>query len=198
MLTIGILHGCRQNKTIFEQLMVKYVKKLKAMNVEAKWIFIEGQYDYISETGETKGKMWYSELLNIETIGIENIFTDSIIATMTFIDNIVTQNKVDILLGFSQGGNVVSTYLKSVRNEQIKCAIIMAGYDFPIYRSITSTVPVLYITSEYDEIVPPKHTLIGYDNLTTMYHDKGHKVCQASDFCSVVMKWLYSEMKKID
>lgn len=190
MVTIGVLHGCRQDKGTMQSLMRNYSKRLKVLGVDAKWVFMEGQYNYINDQGEVQGKMWYKDPLILEDIGTVNMSAETIEDTVNYIDTVVKEHCIDVLIGFSQGGNAVSTYLKTIGGEGVRCAIIMAGYDYPMFANTVSNTPLLYITSDSDTIVPPEHLIAGNRTTDILHHDQGHKICQSRAHCTAVMGWL--------
>lgn len=61
---------------------------------------------------------------------------------------------IHVLLGFSQGANVVDTFLAYKGNPRIKCAVIMSGYSLVDPKRVSHTIPVLGVISEIDDIVP--------------------------------------------
>lgn len=158
-IVIGVLHGCRQDSVVFQRLFKDYVNKFQN-KLDVSFVFIDAQYPH-----EDDGKMWYKNQLHLNEIGVTNFPMEDIEHTINYIDNQIEMHHIQILIGFSQGGNVVSTYLKLRQNNQINLAIIMAGYDFPILSTVQVNIPTLYIGSDRDEIVPIKHIISGYSNL---------------------------------
>ena len=174
------LHGNRQSKEIFENVLTntllraykRYHKDTTNPNI-MEWQFMEAPFPH-SETGRT----WYNKELTLSDIGYMSFSEDLTCDTLNMLDTYIKTHEIDILVGFSQGGNVVDTYLRH-RPNTIKCAVLFSGYSL-----ITSIPPVyphtsiLNVVSEQDNIVPvtfipefPKHQFTN-----TIYHDKGHKI----------------------
>ena len=93
------------------------------------------------------------------------------------VNRCIKENNINVLLGFSQGGNVVDTFLQHRPHQQIKKAIIMSSYSLnEVVKNKVDDVEVLNVTSECDLIV--KHTLFpkNYNKLLHITHNKGHKI----------------------
>jgi len=184
-IVIGVLHGCRMNGIMFEQLFREYIKKTQSkMNVS--FVFIDGMYDHSDH-----GKMWYENQLHLSDIGKLDLPMSDIEKTMCYIDEQIESNHIQVLMGFSQGGNVISTYLKLRQNSNINLAIIMAGYDFPMLSDVSVKIPILYIGSDQDQIVPMEYIVTGYSNIDVLKHDKGHVINCKRSFVSMVVNWMY-------
>lgn len=163
-MNILCLHGCRQNKKIFKQLMEVFITKS-----ENTFFFIDGLYNHSQQ-----GKMWYRRELQLKDIG-KMIHDPSL--TMKTIDQIndeITKNNIDMMIGFSQGANVIDTYLQLTHDDRIKRAILMSGYSF-VGISRNCITPVITICSETDDIVDPKYNPY-FINSENIVHNKGHKM----------------------
>lgn len=186
-MNVGILHGCRQDNIMMKSLFKDYEKKIKSKCPGTNFFYLEGQYPHVDS-----GKMWYQTHLDLERIGTDDIPESDIIDTMQYVDNFVKENNINILVGFSQGGNVVSSYLRLYDcSWTIKCAIIMAGYDFPRYQGIQIDIPVLFIGSESDSIVNIDLKPFNCSNMKIMLHEKGHIICQRGSFITEISNWLF-------
>jgi len=168
-MNILCLHGCCQNVEILKNLLRDYIK-LSTPNTQ--WYFIEGKYNH-----SRCGKTWFYPELSLDQIGKDVIEMNEINNILNDIDIYIKENKINVLIGFSQGGNVVDCYLRLFKND-IKCAIIYAGYTFPQLVKLQNSInlPILYITSENDEIVPTELRPTDYENMILLLHDKGHKI----------------------
>lgn len=190
MYSIGVLHGCRQDKIIIESLLKDYVKKIKKYtNNDCKISYLDGQYDHTD-----KGKMWYKTTLDLGRIGTDDISESDIDETLNYINSFVKENNINILIGFSQGGNVVSTYLR-LRNKDkhIVSAAIISGYDFPRYLdNEIDNVNLVTVYSESDNIVDYRLTpkSKGLDKILT--HLKGHKIYSGGKFITNFIESLLS------
>jgi len=143
------------------------------------FIDIEGQYDY-----EFGNKMWYRTCLDIDEIGKSDIPESEINKTMLYVDKFVKENELDGLIGFSQGGNVVDTYLRtSNKNCQIKYAIIFNGYTFPLYWELEPVVKFAELVfGKDDEIVPPRTLCRNYKFAYINVNEIGHKIITCKPF----------------
>lgn len=181
-LSIGVLHGCCQNSEMAKNLFRDYVKKIKLVQPTAKFYFIEAQYEH-----SEKGKMWYRTQLELNRIGSNDIPDSDVIETLQYIENIVREKSINCLIGFSQGGNLVSTYLRLCNNDlHIQRAAIISGYDFPKYTNnpIGSLTSLVFVTSDFDEIVKSNLTPTTDTKNFTLKHEKGHIICTRSSFIS--------------
>lgn len=157
---------------MFESILKPLVKF--GEKYDTQFYFIEGMYDYIDH-----GKTWYNKPLVIEDIGKITYDGELIKECMIQIDQFVIENDINALLGFSQGGNVVDTYLRSdcLGKMKIEKVVIISGYSFvyPTEISLLQT-PLLSIFSANDEIVRPEFKPVFYKNIEEIEHDKGHKI----------------------
>jgi len=99
--------------------------------------------------------------------------------TLCDIDALIAEHNITVLLGFSQGGNVVDTYLAYRNNPNIKCAVIMSSYAL-VDEDRSSlmekvNIPVLTVSSAADVVVPQTLTPI-YPTTFALEHDKGHRL----------------------
>jgi predicted esterase len=192
-MNVGVLHGCRQSSDVISSLLNDYRKKLKTYDPSTNFFFLEGPFNY-SEFG----KMWYQTELRLEGIGTDDIPESDIETTLDYLSAFVKTNRINSLIGFSQGGNVIDTYLRLRNNDtHIQTAIIMSGYGFPRYESLLVSIPVLFIASQSDDIVPFSLLPLGYTNKTQMEHDKGHKIQLKKSFVNDVAKWLIKVTESI-
>jgi len=162
------LHGCNQTQEMFQRLMKNYIR-LGEKQYNLKFHFTEAKYDH-----PLGGKTWYNKPLNVSDIGTieynEKLVSDAL-------DNIVLlvkENNISVLLGFSQGANVVDTFL-TYRPGLVERAVIMSGYSLVDPDRKTSNIPVMIVSSEQDTVVPCKLNP-RYEKTSTLVHDKGHKL----------------------
>jgi len=163
-MNILCLHGCRQTGDIFRKLL-----KFFTRDTIHNYFFVDAPYEH-----SEKGKMWFKRELLISEIGIITHDLVGIDNTIMQINNVITQNNINMLLGFSQGANIVDTYLQLTNDKRIKKAILISGYSFPNIKR-TFDIPVIIVNSTVDDIVNPKYTPV-YPNSTKYIHDKGHKI----------------------
>lgn len=180
MLNIGILHGCFQNSEIVSVLMKDYIKKIKSgTNDQVAFHFLNAQYKH-----PDKGLMWYETVLDLDRIGTNDIPDTDVQNTLDYVESWIMSNQITILIGFSQGGNVVSTYLRLRNNDRhISTAAIISGYDFPRYTDYSIPyIGLILVHSEEDKVVDYRLT-----PKTSLYHcilkhEKGHIICCRSSF----------------
>jgi predicted esterase len=185
------LHGCNQTKEMFESILKPLIeiatKYGKDNKITINFHFIEAKYDH-----PAGGKTWYKRPLEVEKIGSIQMDHDLVDSTLDELDGTIDSLNINVLLGFSQGGNVVDTYLVNAQHNanKIKCAIIMSGYDLvDTNRNTNVLVPVLNVCSDIDTIVPSKFMPI-YQNMTVKKHDKGHKLPTSRPFLREIVEFI--------
>jgi len=166
------LHGCNQTKEMFESIMKNFVN-ICSKDSRFSVTFIEA--DYVHPDG---GYTWYHVPLVVKDIGIIAYSEELVKPTMIKLQEIIKEKNINVLLGFSQGGNVVDVYLKYFNNDGlIKKAVIMSSYSLVNNNEPQiSNVPVLNIVSKSDEIVPYNLHPKSYQNSFLIEHEKGHKI----------------------
>ena len=207
-MNVLFLHGCRQNSEIYMQIMSNYIKMISKLAPGSKFYGLDGPFQYNGELenhlnqkglsavnlGESS-RMWYETVLRIESIGFDNTPHEHIIFTLDYLEMKIELHDIDILIGFSQGANLVDTYVRLRNlNSKIKKVIIFNGYTFPRYETLLPNVQKgIIVTSQSDEIVPP-HTLCNnYLNSSYFEHEKGHKIKTNNSFIRTVVQSLISE-----
>ncbi len=164
------LHGCCQTQEIFEKLMKTYIR-LGEKQYNLKFHFTEAKYDH-----PDGGKTWYNRPLVVGDIGTITYSEDLVKDTLEDIYQLIETNNIDVLLGFSQGGNVVDTFMAYKEHKNIKGVVIMSGYSLINEKEdIEYDTPTLAVTSKADTVVPFDLTKKLYPNYI-LEHDKGHKV----------------------
>lgn len=181
---VAFLHGCCQTNEMFKSLSKEYKEMLRKKYKDCDFVYIEGQYDH-SRTGKT----WYKTELDLSLIGTDHIPDVHINETLDYVESIIRHEGVSILVGFSQGGNVIDTYLRwRNADSHIKSALILNGYSFPRYHHLTPTVDLLvYVSSENDEIVNHELLHTNYTSIVTFQHDKGHKLNTSKPFVRTIV-----------
>lgn len=167
------LHGCNQTQAMFESILKNFMK-LGEKQYNLKFHFTEAKYDH-----PLGGKTWYNKPLNVPDIGSIQYDPDLVTSTLDEIGEIVKEKNINVLFGFSQGANVVDTFLhyKDLKEyPSIKCALLFSGYGFVDTNRNLVDIPVYEIISESDDIVPTKFNPTEYSKAQIMQHDKGHKL----------------------
>lgn len=188
VINILCLHGCNQTQTMFSGLMKSAMEiattYCKGKKMSIVWHFTEAKYDH-----SLGGKTWYNVELDVPKIGTIEMNHDMVDSTLDDIDRLINELHIDVLWGFSQGGNVVDTYLVN-RQNQIKCAVIFSGYDLvDANRNKTIQTPVMNVCSDADTIVPSQFIPI-YANMTVKKHDKGHKLPTSKPFIREIIEFV--------
>lgn len=167
--TINVLclHGCNQTQSMFESLMKNFIR-LGEKQYNLKFFFTEGKYDH-----PLGGKTWYNKPLNVADIGTIEYDCDLVTETLDDIATIIREKNISVLFGFSQGANVVDTFLQHRDCSMIRCAVMLSGYALVDPDRKVVDIPVLTVVSESDEIVPTKWNP---DTAHKMTHEKGHKL----------------------
>ena len=163
------LHGCNQTKEMFESVMKNFVN---IVSKDPKFSVTFIQADYLHPDG---GYTWYHVPLVVKDIGVIAYSEDLVKPTMDNIQQIITEKNINVLLGFSQGGNVVDVYCKYFnQNKQIKKAIIMSSYSLCNENEPQiSDIPVLNVVSESDVVVPHNLYPKSYVESYLIKHEKG-------------------------
>jgi predicted esterase len=164
------LHGCNQTEEMFRALMKDYVK-IGEKQYNLKFYFIEAKYDH-----PLGGKTWYKRPLNVSDIGSVGCDEDLTADVLNDLCDEIEKKGITTLLGFSQGANVVDTFLAYKGHPGVNAAVLMSGYSLIDCNRKTLDVPMLAVVSEKDEIVPHKYTPTAYKTIETIKHDKGHKL----------------------
>ena len=173
IITMGCLHGCNQTASMFQNLLKQFNEKAGKSNI--RLVFLEAQYDH-----PLGGKTWYSIPLDVQDIGTAPLDLEQAAPTMELVDKFVAEHGVQVLLGFSQGANVVDTWF-ALRpdQQQVKTAVLLSGYSFVNTESMTrSCRACLNVTSSSDQVVKAIFApTVGYPNVVAAeVHDKGHKI----------------------
>lgn len=181
------LHGCCQTKDILEKIMKEYIR-LGEKQYNLKYYFAEAKYNH-----PDGGKTWYSKPLIIENIGKVEYDKDLTDPTLDYIEELINELDIKVLFGFSQGGNVVDTFINYRDNPNIKAVVILSGYSF--YNStstnmVNHNIPVLGVASMSDTIVP--FALTPGDNI--LVHNKGHKVPTRKSFIRRILKFMQTQL----
>ncbi len=170
------LHGCNQTEEVFRGLLRHFIK-LGEKQYNLKFHFIEAKYDCLQG-----GKTWYNRQLDVAEIGSIPYEYDLVNDTLDDIGKIIKEKNINVLLGFSQGGNVVDTFLgyRDLNNyPNIKCAVILSGYSLvanPKFLRYNPNIPILGVVSDIDTIVLPKFNPTHYQETSLLKHEKGHKI----------------------
>lgn len=185
------LHGCNQTQEMFAQLLKHYIR-IGEKQYNLKFYFTEAKYDH-----PLGGKTWYQQPLNVADIGKIEYSKELVGDTLDDISRIIAEKNITVLLGFSQGANVVDTFLKYQKHD-IRRAVLMSGYSLVVTKLFPEesgllpestfakqkgentpiNVTAMNVISDADTVVP-SHLCPGGYNVSrqrTLKHDKGHKL----------------------
>lgn len=167
------LHGCCQSKDMLQSVLKNFIEICKKdKEVTFNFVFVQAEYPH-----PDGGFTWYHVPLVVKDIGKIKYSPELVNPTLDSIDKIIKENNINVLMGFSQGGNVVDCYLKYREHPQIKKAVIMSSYSL-INDSEPSVldVKVLNVVSKIDEVVPWNLYPKNYVDAQLIEHEKGHKI----------------------
>lgn len=148
------------------------------------WHFIEAKYDH-----SQKGKMWYSKEFEVSDIGIIKLDHSIVDNTLDELDTVISNLKIDVLLGFSEGSNLVDTHILNKSNS-IKCCVIFSGYSFVDTNRKQIDIPMMNVCSDIDEIVKIQFMPI-YKNMIVKKHNMGHKIPMSKPFIREIIEFVY-------
>lgn len=175
------LHGCCQDAAMFESILTDYIK-IGGKSHKLVFHFLEGAYE-----DPLRGKTWYSRPLDVAAIGTIAFDKDLVASAMAQLDKAIDETGATVLLGFSQGGNVIDTYLHHYGGtSKIERAVLCSTYPLVSWTASSAAVydqrppldlPVLSVYSSIgDDITPAAFQPMAYTPLRTMTHTKGHKM----------------------
>lgn len=170
MTRVLCLHGCNQSEEMLRSL-IKGWKKIPTQN-SLELHFLQGVRKH-----RLGGYTWYEEDLDVDQIGSIGYSEDLVGPCLERVHAFIVEHNITALLGFSQGGNVVDTYLSRYEGKTpVQRAVILSGYELVDPDRKNLTTPVLSYYSEADEIVLPKFRPTHYDNLIEIPHANAHKL----------------------
>jgi len=167
------LHGCNQTEEMFRGLLKQFIK-LGEKQYNLKFHFTEAKYDH-----PIGGKTWYNRPLEVEKIGYIEYEEELVKDCIDDLGKIIKEKNIHVLFGFSQGANVVDTFLGYQNLEDyptLKCSVILSGYSLVDPNRKPIDISVLGVISENDDIVLAKFNPTCYKQTSVLKHDKGHKL----------------------
>lgn len=168
MINILCLHGCNQSEDMLRSILKTLIKIGNKCDIQ--FHFIQAMYEH-----SLGGYTWYEKELDVSEIGNIQLDGSMISSCMKQVHEYITKHDITVLLGFSQGGNVVDTYLNEYPDSPINRALIFSGYELVNQERKKLKVPLLSFYSEMDDIVPSKHRPSNYQVLYEEKHLKGHR-----------------------
>lgn len=164
------LHGCNQSEEMFRSL-IKGWKKIPEQNG------LELHYLQAHRSHHLGGYTWYEKDLDVAQIGTIEFSNELTKQCLERVHKYIAENNITALIGFSQGGNVVDTYLSRYEGRTpVDRGVIMSGYELVDPDRKMLETPVLSYYSEADEVVPAKFRPTHYVSLTEIHHTNAHRL----------------------
>ncbi len=182
------LHGCNQTVEMFQSILKDWIK-IGGNSHGLVFHFLEAAYDH-----PDGGKTWYCRPLEVDKIGSIDMDHDLIRSAMEDLDAKIKEVGASVLLGFSQGGNVVDSYLAHYNKEGlIKRAVLCSTYPLVEDRRPNDQIPIVSVFSEADTIVPPSCRPTAYTEIEEITHSKGHKIVTSKPVIRRICAFMASE-----
>lgn len=207
--TILVLHGCCQGNLIpskggEEKLdIMSYGKVLwKKLGKDNRIVFARAPYLYLEEDGTQRGLHWYQDQLDVADIpGGIPYDPERHYSTLESLHKTIEQVGADVLIGFSQGSNVIDTYLThygGVEGEGcISRAVLFSGYGFTCEGEISRrvvTTPTLFVGCPQDNIVPWPPRFVSYERFECWQHagnkNNPHVLPSKKPFINDIVEWI--------
>jgi len=188
-INILALHGCHQTVPLFKNMIKYFVDKLVESNMNI--YFLEAKYDHPGQKKfpNWKNKTWYAKPLDIDEIGKIPYSPNLVNDVMDDIESAITKFNINILVGYSQGANVVDTYLGYRNDDRIKCAILFSGYSLVDQMRGLADCPILVVHSENDKIVLFRYKPSKYNNIEIYFHNDEHNFPSKVHIDNIIL-WL--------
>jgi predicted esterase len=168
------LHGCCQSEEMFRSLLKTWIR-IGEKDHDLEFHFLQATTPH-----SNGGWTWYTKELDVSAIGTLQYDPDMQNPCLDRVHAYVREHKIDVLLGFSQGGNVVDTYLyKYDMCGPVQRGVIFSGYEMLLSGDRVRPglgAPMLSVYSDADEIVPSKFRPKHYLALAEFAHTKGHRL----------------------
>lgn len=182
-LKVLCLHGCCQSGEAIAHYMKNLIKICESLaNID--FVFLDAQYDH-----SVKGRHWFPEQLEIEKIGKIAISDVTWGPTLDYVEEAITTQQPDVVIGFSQGANVLDTYLSKKDSYGIKRAVLFSGYSLMDDERKPRDLPVLVVHGTNDEVVPfelyPR-----YPHTRLIEHTKGHALPSSKPVLREIAKFI--------
>lgn len=178
------LHGCNQSEAMLRSLLKGWKKIPAQHNLELH--YIQGAREH-----HLGNYTWYEEDLDVDQIGTAELRADLVGPCLERVHAYICAHKITALLGFSQGGNVIDTYLSRYEGlTPIRRAVILSGYELVDPGRKMLATPLLSYYSEADTIVPAKFRPKNYEHLIEVAHDNAHKLPKGNPTIRKLCKFL--------
>lgn len=171
-----VLHGCRQG-TLLRGIIdiASYGKKLwSKLRKHYRVVFVFAPHDFVdSETQEKRGKHWFEKQLEVKDIPLGIAFSDDLTSiTLDRLHATISSFDARVLIGFSQGSNVIDTYLAHHENPHpIDSVVLFSGYGFVCDNRKQVEVPCLMVGCSEDNVVPWPPIYMSYETEERIEHE---------------------------
>jgi predicted esterase len=191
-----VLHGCCQGTLLRGTIdIASYGKKLwHKLSKHYRVVFAFAPHVFVdAETGKERGKHWFAKQLEVDQIPVGIPYSEEL--TSTTLDRLhATIGTFDarVLIGFSQGSNVIDTYLAHHPDTHpVDCVVLFSGYGLTCDDRKEVDVPCMMVGCPEDDVVPWPPRFVSYETIETIEHDgtannKHVMPKRASDFTKVV------------
>lgn len=204
--TVLVLHGCCQGNLIpspsgEEKIdIMSYGKVLwKKLGKTRRIVFARAPYLYLEENGMPRGLHWYPDQLDVADIPKGIPYNPKRhYPTLESLHKTIEQVGVDVLVGFSQGANVIDTYLAHYNEPfPLSHAVLFSGYGFTCEGEITRrvvTTPTLFVGCPDDNIVPWPPRFVSYEHFECWEHagnkNNPHVLPSKKPFVNDIIEWI--------
>lgn len=205
MMKVLVLHGCCQTGQAIAGYMRSGIRKF-GEKAGIEYVFIDAPYPH-QDGGLTwtdppldVSSIWSGETALEATPGILPNY-DILDATFDLIRRKIDENKIEAILGFSQGSFVAYEFMRYCPHPNIKRIVAIAGYPFLTDTYETLPVDLLNVVHPFDSVVP---ATLAYPNANKVYrleHNnksltepdrQGHVMPTRASHCRSIVNFLLS------
>lgn len=185
-----VFHGYGQSAAIAKE---KWDPSFKKLGILAT--YLEGPLDVVNRKGEA-AKGWFTWESSEEIYKAKKY--DHVSDTLIFIDDFIRSNgPFDNIIGYSQGGTILSIYLDRypIMLDNIKRVVIISSYRplDPQWYRINSKLDckTMLVMGELDEIVPMKYTKDIFHSVDETYiHNGAHIIPTNKVFIDILRSFM--------
>jgi len=194
MTKVLVLHGYGQLVIDVEKKWARTFKKIGLVDVT----YLEAPLTVTNHSGQY-GRGWF-----LWKAG-DNIYQCTkyyqVKESLEYLYNYINKHgPFDAIIGYSQGGTILSIFLECF-NIPVRKIIIISSYQSldPEWQVATTTkYDILLVAGQRDEIVPKQFTLNMYDNATIYIHPSTHSIPSTKDFIDIVKTFLSTPITSPD
>ena len=182
-----VLHGYGQQVEIVKKKWQRTFKKLHLTDVS----YVEAPLTVINKKSEC-GYGWF--LWHDDNDCIYNCEKyHQVEESLQYLHDYITKHgPFDTIIGYSQGGTILSILLDRFPITVRKVIIISSYEPLDLKWTInhTTATSTLIVAGAKDEIVPMRYTTSIYNNATVYIHDGGHSLPNTKEFITKVREFL--------